>query len=85
MENKQDIKRIKAGKGIFNFDGNIVTKIIGGWETKGIKCSTPEEVLKVLEFGYKSIEKGIERGKTITVKANTGSNVAISDVGGRIG
>jgi hypothetical protein len=63
------IQKLKSGRGIFNFEGCLVTQIIGGWQVFGQNLSTPEEVLALIDNAGIAIEKSIVT--TTTVK-NTG-------------
>lgn len=51
------IDQLCKGVGIFNFDGKLVTKLIGGYELWGVKYKTPEEVLDKI----KASENGLSR------------------------
>ena len=61
METKHEleIKKIRSGRGTFNFSGKLVTQIIGGWEFQGNKYSTPEEVLKAIKVAEGHLEGSI--------------------------
>jgi len=50
MENIKmtDEEKLKAGRGEFNYKGNLCRQIIGGWQIHGVNCSTFEEVEETL-------------------------------------
>lgn len=69
-------------KGICNYKGVNVMRIVGGFQVMGVNVVTPQEVDDLLQMGYESIEMGIERGNSVTVKATSGSFSCESGSGG---
>lgn len=59
---EQQIQKLKYGRGIFNFMGKEVTKIIGGYMLFGNKYSTEIEVLDAI----KKAEGYLEGSITVT-------------------
>jgi hypothetical protein len=78
MEKQTDIEKIKAGKGIFNLNGTLVTQLVGGWSVFGVTCSTPEEVLDAIQNACSILSESIIRPNSFTVDAKTGSNIAVN-------
>ena len=50
------IEKLRKGRGIFNFEGCLCEQVIGGWKIFDTLCSTPEQVLELIDKGYKTIE-----------------------------
>ena len=50
------IEKLKSKKGIFNFEGCLCEQVIGGWKIFDTLCSTPEQVLELIDKGCKTIE-----------------------------
>jgi len=69
MEAK-DIEKLKAGRGEFNFNGNLCKQIIGGWVIHGVTCSTPEEVEEVILNACSIINESIDRGMVVVKSRN---------------
>lgn len=67
MEQKQ-IDKLRAGRGVFNFNGSLITQIVGGWQVMGVNCSTPDEVEEVILNACSIINESIDRGG-VTVKS----------------
>lgn len=59
------IEKLKSGRGIFNFEGKLITQIIGGWEFQGNKYSTPEDVLKAIK-----VSEGYLAGSIVVSNSN---------------
>jgi len=53
------IEKLKSGKGIFNFEGCLVTQIIGGWQVFGQNMSTPEEVLALIDNAGEALKESL--------------------------
>jgi len=66
------IQKLKSGRGIFNFEGCLVTQIIGGWQVFGQNMSTPEEVLALIDNAGETLKESLVT--TTTVK-NVGNGV----------
>jgi hypothetical protein len=71
-KNEQDIERLRAGRGEFNFKGLLVTQIAGGWMLWGTKHSTPESVLNAIKVAEGNLENSI----TIPNNGNFASTIA---------
>lgn len=73
---EQQIQKLKAGRGIFNFEGKEVTKIIGGYQLWGVNHPTELDVLEAIKKAEGYLEG------SITVKAANGAISAQNDVNG---
>lgn len=58
QNNKHPLKGLRPTD-LFVYKGINVKVLIGGYEIFGKKVITPEGVDKIIELGYKSIEKSI--------------------------
>ena len=65
---------------IVNFNGVLVEKIIGGYHVLNQKCKNTDEVDEVIRLAQKSLSDSIERGKTVSVDAGSGNNVAFNSL-----
>jgi hypothetical protein len=62
MKEKHEIEKINWGViPLANYRGFVLTRLIGGYEIMGHKVKTPQEVDKVIEQAYSSLEKSIDR------------------------
>ncbi len=77
MESKHELETVKWGViPVYNYQGVLVEKIIGGYKVLNQTCIKPIEVDEVLKNACKSIEG------SIVVKASGGSISSQSSLGG---
>lgn len=69
MESKHELDELK---GIVNYRGVNVMRIVGGFRLFGMNVSTAKEVDELIEMGYESIQQSIVRG-SVTVLSVGGS------------
>lgn len=62
-----DEQKLKAGRGEFNYKGNLCRQIIGGWVIQNTVCTTFEEVEDVLMNLSSILSESIDRGG-VTIK-----------------